>query len=226
MSHPVSEDEPRPLPLSLALRVDEVCWRFEVAWKAAASGSAPPQLEAYLAEVEEPARAVLLRELLQVEAHHRRSGDEPREVDSSGRLPNPNPKWQATVRTPDEPERTPPRPGDVRPRRSAIGPSPVPGYEVLGVLGSGGMGIVYQARQLKLNRVVALKTIQDGLHIGLKALERFQREAEAVAQLQHPNIVQIHEVGEHDGRPYLALEFVAGGSLDKHLAGTPQPAAV
>jgi WD40 repeat protein len=191
------------------------------------AGGEPPRLEAYLTEVAEPARAVLLRELLRVEAHHRRrAGDEPRGDDYRGRLPDLDPDWLATVLTPDEPERAPQRPTEIRPRHAAIGNPPVPGYEVLGVLGSGGMGVVYQARQLKLNRVVALKTIQGGLHIGLRALQRFQREAEAVAQLQHPNIVQIYEVGEHEGRPYLALEFVGGGSLDQHLGGTPQPAHV
>src|SRR5262245_1351240 len=66
--------------------------------------------------------------------------------------------------------------------------------------------------------------IQGGRPVGPRARERFQREAEAVAQLQHPHIVQIHEVGEHEGRPYLALEFVPGGNLDQHLRGTPQPA--
>src|SRR5262245_15686733 len=196
-------DETRPLPLSLARQVDEVCWRFEVAWKATAAGGEPPQLEAYLAEVAEPARAVLLRELLQVEAHHRRqAGDEPRGDDYSGRLPDLDPSWLATVLTPGEPERTPQRPTEIPSRPAAIGNSPVPGYEVLGVLGSGGMGVVYKARQFKLNRLVALKTIQGGQHLGLRALQRFQREAEAVAQLQHPNIVQIYEVGEHEGRPY------------------------
>jgi serine/threonine-protein kinase len=99
----------------------------------------------------------------------------------------------------------------------------VPGYEILGILGKGGMGIVYQARHLALNRVVALKMILTGAHAGTDDLVRFRREAEAVARLQHPGIVQIHEVGEHDGLPYLTLEFCPGGSLEKKLAGTPLP---
>jgi WD40 repeat protein/serine/threonine protein kinase len=99
----------------------------------------------------------------------------------------------------------------------------VRGYEVLGVLGQGGMGIVYKARQQGLNRLVALKMILSGALAGPDALERFRHEAEAVARLQHPNIVQIYEVGEHDDLPFFSLEFVAGGSLDKKLAGTPQP---
>jgi hypothetical protein len=99
----------------------------------------------------------------------------------------------------------------------------IAGYEVLGELGRGGMGVVYRARHVNLNRVVALKMILSGTHAGPQALLRFQREAEAVARLQHPNIVQVFDVGEHEGRPYLALEHADGGSLAQQLAGTPQP---
>jgi tetratricopeptide (TPR) repeat protein/predicted Ser/Thr protein kinase len=97
----------------------------------------------------------------------------------------------------------------------------VPGYEVLGVLGKGGMGIVYKARQHRLGRLVALKMILHAEHAGNRDRQRFQAEAEAVARLQHPNIVQIHEVGEHRGLPYFSLEFCAGGSLEAKLAGKP-----
>jgi tetratricopeptide (TPR) repeat protein/tRNA A-37 threonylcarbamoyl transferase component Bud32 len=99
----------------------------------------------------------------------------------------------------------------------------LPGYEILEVLGRGGMGIVYKARQTKLNRLVALKMILVGSYASLEQQARFRTEAEAVARLQHPNIVQIHEVGEHEGISYFSLEFVAGGTLAQKLAGTPMP---
>jgi formylglycine-generating enzyme required for sulfatase activity/predicted Ser/Thr protein kinase len=101
----------------------------------------------------------------------------------------------------------------------------VGGYEVVSELGRGGMGVVYLARQLGLNRPVALKVVLAGAHAGKEERARFQREAEAIALLGHPNIVQVYEVGEHDGVPFFALEYVEGGTLARRLGGRPLPAA-
>ncbi|MEO6809694.1 MAG: serine/threonine-protein kinase, partial [Isosphaeraceae bacterium] len=100
----------------------------------------------------------------------------------------------------------------------------VPGYEVFGELGRGGAGVVYLARHLMLNRVCALKMILAGAHADAVQSIRFLGEAEAVARLQHPNIIQIHHIGEAGGLPFLELEYVDGGSLDTCLDGTPWPA--
>ena len=95
----------------------------------------------------------------------------------------------------------------------------VPGYEILEVIGAGGMGVVYKARHRTLDRIVALKMILSGAAATDAERSRFRSEAEAAARLQHPNIVQVYEVGEADGRPFLALEYVPGGSLAARLTG-------
>ena len=92
------------------------------------------------------------------------------------------------------------------------------------VLGRGGMGVVYKARDRRLNRPVALKMLLAGAYARPDELERFLREAEAEAALRHANIVQVYDVGDLDGRPYFTMEFVEGGSLAQKLAGTPLPA--
>jgi serine/threonine-protein kinase len=122
---------------------------------------------------------------------------------------------------------TPTPTGSDRPRSRLLPDAPLPriaGYEVAGVLGRGGMGIVFRARHIRLNRTVALKMALSAEFAGSRERERFQREAEAVAALRHPNIVQVYDVGEEDGRPYFTMEYVEGGSLAQRLSGTPEPA--
>jgi tetratricopeptide (TPR) repeat protein len=100
----------------------------------------------------------------------------------------------------------------------------IPGYEVETVLGSGGMGVVFRARHLALGRTVAIKMLLAGAFAGPSELARFRREAEALAGLRHPNIVQIYDAGEVDGHPYFTMELVDGGSLASRDSATPQPA--
>jgi hypothetical protein len=99
----------------------------------------------------------------------------------------------------------------------------ITGYAVEAVLGQGGVGVVFRARDLRLGRPVAIKMLLAGAYAGTTELTRFQREAEAVAGLCHPNVVQIYEVGDYEGRPYFTMELVDGGSLAQKLAATPQP---
>jgi tetratricopeptide (TPR) repeat protein len=96
----------------------------------------------------------------------------------------------------------------------------VPGYQILDILGRGGMGVVYKARQIRTDRVVALKVPG---HLDLETRVRFTTEAQAAARISHPHIVQVYEVGEHQGRPFLALEYVDGGTLASTLTGAPLP---
>jgi hypothetical protein len=219
------------LPLSLLGRVDQAGDRFEDAW---AAGQRPP-IEAYLADTPEPERSVLLHELLVVELGYRRRGGEmPTPAEYSDRFP----EHTAVIRnvfgeadtpvrhakpqgiSPTDTLREPTLPGT-----AAAPPPTIPGYEVLNELGRGGMGIVYRARQTRLDRLVALKMLRAGAQASAMELARFRTEAALQARVQHPHIVQIFEIGETAEGPFFALELVDGPSLDKQLSGTPQPAA-
>jgi len=106
-------------------------------------------------------------------------------------------------------------PGDGLPR--------APGYDLIGVLGRGGVGVVYKAVHLGLHRSVALKMLLAGAFATRAERQRFAREAELVAGLRHPNIVQVYDVGDLDGRPFFTMEFLEGGNLAERIAGTPRP---
>jgi tetratricopeptide (TPR) repeat protein len=129
----------------------------------------------------------------------------------------------------DDPNRTVPPSvfePDAHPVPGATTPADWPtiaGYDLLERLGEGGMGVVYKARHRGLNRLVALKMIRGGSQARAEHFSRFRVEAEAVARLRHPNIIQIYDIGEAGGLPFVALELLEGGSLDDRLAGTPQP---
>jgi tetratricopeptide (TPR) repeat protein len=102
-------------------------------------------------------------------------------------------------------------------------PPAVPGYEILKELGRGSMGVVFKARHLRLNRVVALKMILAGDYAGVDERLRFLAEAEAIAAVKHPGIVAVFDYGTHDSQPFFSLEFCEGGSLAGRLAGNPLP---
>src|SRR6516164_1779462 len=159
------------------------------------------------------------------------SGKTPEEVcrDCPELLPEVRQRWQKFLRMDAEVGVWYPEPGTVpgtivtTPGPRVAGLPEIPGYAVEAELGRGGMGVVYKARHLRLNRPVALKMLLAGAYAGPHDLARFQREAEAVAGLRHANIVQVHDVADHEGRPYFTMELVEGGSLAQKLAGTPQP---
>jgi WD40 repeat protein/tetratricopeptide (TPR) repeat protein len=231
------------LPVSVQLRLEEACARFEAAWRGADSSATPPRIEEYLNPESGPWRAALLRELVLLDVdYRRRRGEEPDADDYAALVPPeadavralfaelfspprpPRPTAAAVAETAADPDRT----GlDETPGRREPGPRrypAIPNYEILGELGRGGMGVVYRARQTALKRPAALKMILSGHYASPEELARFRREAEAIARLCHPHIVQVYEVGEYDGRPFFSLEFVDGGTLATRLrASLPEP---
>jgi serine/threonine-protein kinase len=113
--------------------------------------------------------------------------------------------------------------GETRPPSTDQELPHIDGYDVQAVLGRGGVGVVFRARDLTLKRLVALKMLLAGPYAGPLELGRFRREAEAVAALRHPHIVQVYEVGDLAGQPYFTMEYVEGGSLSQHLEAAPLP---
>lgn len=190
------------------------------------------RVEAYLSRFPAiEASAVQVAELLAVEFQHRQK-QEPQlsPQDYQGRFPQHF--RQFLERLPSHPEtwtladgRTPHKtPSSTAPGFADSQALPtVPGYEICDVLGRGGMGVVFKAWHTALQRFVALKMLHGTGALDDEKLKRFRSEAQALARLQHPNIVQVHDTGMHEGWPYFSLELVEGSTLAKELDGTPWP---
>ena len=185
---------------SVTGQVDGVCDRFEAAWK----GGSQPQLEDFLLGLSEPAATQAFRELLEVElAYRRRSGESPTAEEYRARFP-----LQAAAIA----EAFTPAPA--QPRRLGD-------YEILEIIGSGGMGVVYKARHVRLGRVVALKVLPERLLSNSQLLARFRKEMQSIGRLNHANIVHAYDAREENGVHILVMELIDGVSLDKLVKPGP-----
>jgi len=235
------------LPLPLVLELEQACGRFENAWQTA--GSTRPSIEDYLTPepqqecqppFEEAAplgrmRLALLRELVRIDIEYQhRAGQTPDAEEYLKRFPNLDRRWLggalAALPKVQGPAgtHTAVGPGSTLPSR-ATPPRALPAlfgdYELLEEVARGGMGVVYRARQVGLNRIVALKMIRAGGFFPEEAARRFHREAQAAAALDHPNIVAVYATGQHEGCPYYSMAYVEGDNLREVVSrlGLPAP---
>jgi serine/threonine protein kinase len=215
LDRPTTYDQLSP---QAAAQIDAICDRFEGAWRAARSEADAPQLATFLDGCAEPERTILAAELVALDRACREH------YGSTLRLSGAAPAGFGDALSTAETQAG--RAGARPPRHGAEHWPRLPGLELVEVLGSGGMGVVFKARQPTLGRDVAVKLLRDAHLADAAQRERFMQEARAIAQLQHPHLVHLYEFGDVPGdsgatsRPYLVLEYVAGGSLANKLRQT------
>jgi serine/threonine protein kinase len=198
----------------LLRHIEDVCARFEADWKTFRPGELSPRIEAYLSDIPEPARAVLLRELIALDIAYCRKG-QPEAANPSAPTLSPDSRATRTWHSSD-----PSSEGEELAKSALQWPS-IRGHEILGLLGRGGMGVVYKARQHAPSRTVAVKMLSANTLAGMGEVQRFRMEVEATACLQHPSIVRVYEFGETDSQLYYSMDYIDGPSLEQRLADGP-----
>ncbi len=182
--------------------IDRICDEFEAAWQA----GGVPKVEEFVARIDEEHRPALLAALMPLDLTYRGKLGETLDSGAAAGVAKADSGFEVTLDSDEDGPELLASPATRASKRVKYFGE----YELLSEIARGGMGVVYKARQVKLNRIVTLKMILSGEFAGGEAVQRFHSEAESAANLDHPGIVPIYEIGEHEGQHYFSMGFIDG----------------